>query len=957
MKNTLKTPFLLLIFFSFCLSVFSQSGSKEQNRDHISLDKDWRFAFGHPSDTKKDFNTGIAYFSYLAKAGFGDGAANANFDDRSWRKLDLPHDWAVEQGFSKDASFSHGFKAIGRNFPDKSIGWYRKKITIPQSDLGRRIHLAFDGVFRNSIVWINGHYLGNQDSGYLGFEYDITDYINYGGENTIAVRVDATMEEGWFYEGAGIYRHVWLNKSNELHIPQNGTFVKTKTKDNTTTVNALVTVANDGKASKSFQIIQTITDATGKNVSEKTINSCSLNPRENKDFTCDLTVENATLWSIENPYLYQMTTSIFEDEKLVDTFETTFGIRTIRFDANEGFFLNEKHVKIKGTNNHQDHAGVGAAMPDALQDFRIKTLKSFGSNAYRCSHNPPTPELLEACDRLGMLVIDENRLMGSTQNQLNDVKKMIERDRNHPSIISWSVGNEEWGIENDIVGARIASSMQSYVKSIDATRPATAAFSGGIGSNGITTVMDLLGINYIVNKSTDKQHQLFPNQCLWGTEEGSTNATRGEYYRDNQKRIMPAYDKAPSASFISIENGWKHYNSRPYLAGMFVWTGFDYRGEPTPFDFPSVGSYFGMVDQCGFYKDTAWYLKSWWQNQPVLHLLPHWNWTGKENQSIEVWAYSNCDEVELFLNKKSLGKKTMQKDSHLEWNVSYSPGTLEAIGYKNGKKIITDVVKTTGAAAILNLESNKNSLEASKNDIALITVSAKDKSGLHVPIADNEVSFTISGPAKIIGVGNGNPTSLEADKYLETITVLNIENLKEKIVADFNVSDETKENVTTDSWQKSFIDDRNTAFGEKVKNIVYRTEFELPVNYTESTINFFYNSLGKQQSIFINGKKIADAIPENKRGDSFLLDKTMLHSGKNTLAIVATPLLKVNSWDVVNQNPGTIQLITQADNYKRKLFNGLAQVIIQTTGEAGEVKLSATANGLKSTEIIIKTVQ
>ncbi|KIA85538.1 beta-galactosidase GalA [Flavobacterium sp. AED] len=952
-----KRKKITVLFFLLHFVMFSQSKAIVQGREHISIDRNWKFAFGHPSDTKKDFNTGTAYFSYLAKAGFGDGAASANFDDRSWRNLNVPHDWAVEQDFSSKASFSHGFKAIGRNFPNKTIGWYRKKITIPESDLGRRIYIAFDGVFRNSIVWINGHYLGNQDSGYLGFEYDITDYINYGGENSIAVRVDASMEEGWFYEGAGIYRHVWLNKTNNLHVPVNGTFVQTKTKDKATTINALVSVTNEDKIPKFFKILQTVFDASGKKISENTINSCSLKPREVKDFTSDMKVQDARLWSIENPYLYKMVTSIYEEDKLVDNYETTFGIRTIRFDANEGFFLNGKHLKIKGTNNHQDHAGVGTAIPDALQEFRIKTLKSFGSNAYRCSHNPPTPELLDICDRLGMLVIDENRLMGSTQTQLGDVKKLIERDRNHPSIISWSVGNEEWGIENNIVGARIASTMQSYVKSIDSTRYVTAAFSGGIGSDGITTVMDLLGINYIVNKSTDEQHKLFSNQFIWGTEEGSTNATRGEYYRDNKKHIMPAYDKAPSSSFISIEQGWKHYNSRPYLAGMFIWTGFDYRGEPTPFEYPSVGSYFGMVDQCGFYKDTAWYLKAWWQDEPVLHLLPHWNWAGKENQDIEVWAYSNCDEVELFLNKKSLGKKTVEKDGHLGWNVKYNPGTLEAIGYKNGKKNLIDVVKTTGVAVSLKLESDKIVLDANKNDVAVIKASTQDKKGLQVPIADDEVTFSITGPAEIIGVGNGNPTSLEADKFLETITVLNIENLKEKEVESISSLEQIKDNIAIVSWENAFREERDSVFGKKVKAILYRTDFELSSNYKESIITFFYNSLGKRQSIFINGKQIANAIPENKNGDTFVLDKTMLRSGKNTIAILTEPLLKVKPWDVINQNAGSIQILTSAEQYKRKLFNGLAQVIIQTTGEAGEVKLTATSKGLKQAVISIKTIK
>ena len=951
---TKKIKILLFIkVYLIATGLFAQPNDTSV-REKISIDKNWKFAFGHPSDTKKDFNTATAYFSYLSKAAFGDGAAKPTFDDRSWRNLDLPHDWAVEQPFDKNGSFSHGFKAIGRNFPEASIGWYRKKITISKDDFGKKISLVFDGIYRNSIVWFNGHYLGNQQSGYLGFEYDITDYINYDGENTIAVRVDATMEEGWFYEGAGIYRHVWLNKTNELHVATNGTFIKSEVNNDDASLNVLTTVNNDAQTSKSFKIIQTIFDANGEKVTEKSIENCNLNAMNTDDFTTNITIENPILWSLENPYLYKMTTSIIQNNEIVDTYQTTFGIRTIRFDANEGFFLNGKHIKIKGSNNHQDHAGVGAAIPDALQEYRLKILKSFGSNAYRCAHNPPTPELLDACDRLGILVIDENRLMGITKTHLSDVKKLIERDRNHPSIISWSIGNEEWGIENDEVGARIATTMQAYVKSLDETRPATAAFSGGIGSNGITTVMDLLGINYIANKSTDKQHELFPNQVIWGTEEGSTNATRGAYFRDDQKHIIPAYDKAPNSNFISIEDGWKHYASRNYLAGIFVWTGFDYRGEPTPYDWPSIGTYFGMVDQCGFYKDTAWYLKSWWQNEPVLHILPHWNWSGKENETINVWAYSNCDEVELFLNKKSLGKKKMEINGHLEWNVIYKPGTLEAIGYKNGKKLLSKTVKTTGNSVAIHLESDKLILDTKNDDVAMITVDVKDKSGLHVPISDNEITFSISGPAKIIGVGNGNPTSLEADKFLDKITVLNLENLKEKIIDDFNSTDEISKINDFSNWQKAFTDDRDEAFEKKSNAVVYKTNFELDENFNESEINLFYNSIGKKQSIYINGKLIANDLPENKKGDTFILDKSNLKSGKNTITFVTTPLIKAYRWDVVNQNPGTIQVTTTAENYKRKLFNGLAQVIVQTTGDEGEITLTATSNGLKKSEIKIK---
>ncbi|MEM0576487.1 beta-galactosidase GalA [Flavobacterium polysaccharolyticum] len=958
MKKPYYILFLLFFFFIYPALVFPQFTSNI--REHITIDQDWRFAFGHPFDTSKDFNTGTGYFSYLAKTTYGDGAAASDFDDRSWRKLDLPHDWAVEQGFSEKASYSHGFKRIGRAFPETSIGWYRKKITIPQSDLGRRIHIAFDGVFRNAIVWFNGHYLGTHPSGYLGFEYDVTDYVNYGGENTIAVRADAMMEEGWFYEGAGIYRHVWLNKTNSLHVPADGTFVSTTKLSNASAqLASKVAVVNEGSKSYQFKIVQTVLDAVGKSIATTTIDNLQLKPMETKEYETNLTIDNPKLWSVDQPYLHKMVTTIYAGNVLTDTQTTIFGIRTVYFDASKGFFLNGKHLKIKGTNNHQDHAGVGVAMPDALQDFRIATLKSFGSNAYRCSHNPPTPELLEACDRLGMLVIDETRLMGIASTQLSELKRMMLRDRNHPSIISWSIANEEWGIEGDIKGARMARTIQDYAKTIDTTRGITAGISGN-WDNGIATAVDVIGYNYIKHggkETTDKHHREFPHLASWGTEEGSTFATRGIYFEDNEKQFKPAYDFPQSPIAHSIEQGWKHYDARDYLAGMFIWTGFDYRGEPTPYQWPATGSYFGMLDQCGFYKDDAWYLKSWWGTEPVLHLLPHWNWKGKEGQLIDVWAYSNCDVVELFLNKKSLGKKTMEKNGHLEWKVKYQAGTLEAIGYKNGKKTLTQTVKTTSDAVALGLQSNVKTIQANGTDIALITVDTKDKSGLFVPTSEDEVAFSISGPAKIIGVGNGKPTATEPDQFLEKITVVPISNLKEKIVNSISEASETVDNLDISNWDNAFKDSRDTIFEKKVKALVYRTDFELPENFKESKITFFYNSIGKSQSIYINGKQIANAIPENKKGDSFILDKATLRSGKNSIVIVAEPLTYKYNWNPVNTNPGTIQLISPAATWKRTLFSGLAQVILQSTGDAGQITLTATSKGLKKAIIQINAIK
>ncbi|MFD2284963.1 DUF4982 domain-containing protein [Pedobacter petrophilus] len=939
---------LLLIIVCFSNLVQAQTGA-EIGREHLLIDTGWRFALGHPFDTQKDFQNGTGYFSYLAKTGYGDGAAAASFDDRSWRKLNLPHDWAVEQPFNEKASFSHGFKAIGRNFPDASVGWYRKSVFIPKGDLGRKMSIAFDGVFRNSIVWVNGHYLGNEPGGYLGFEYDITDYLNYGGENVIAVRVDVTMEEGWFYEGAGIYRHVWLNKNNPLHVVPNGTFVQSKVNGENASIAASVTLKNDALTIGEFNITQEIVDAGGKVVASAGIDRLSLKALQEQEFSTNITLNNPKLWDLEHPYLYQLITKINTRGQIVDTYKTSFGIRTIHFDANKGFFLNGKRVQIKGTNNHQDHAGLGVALPDELQYFRISKLKELGSNAYRCSHNPPTVELLEACDRLGMLVIDENRLMGINDQHLNDMKRLIIRDRNHPSIISWSICNEEWNIEGNITGARIATTMQAYVKTIDSSRAVTAAISGGIG-NGISTVIDLLGYNYVATKNTDKQHQKFPAQLSWGTEEGSTVASRGLYVDNRPKNELAAYDVKQNDNFLSLEDGWKHYAARPYLAGMFIWTGFDYRGEPTPFGWPSVLSYFGMLDLCGFPKDSAWYLKSWWTEQPTVHILPHWNWPGEENQAKDVWVYSNCEEIELFLNKRSLGKKRMETNGHLSWTVKYTPGVLEAVGFKNGKKVQSDTVKTTGKPTQVSVIQEKIAIE--NPNIAILRLAVKDASGNRIPDAVNEINFEVNGPAKIIAVGNGNPTSLEADQFIEEIAVIKINNLQEKAISGINDLNEITK--STQDWQAAFSQDRTQDFGKKVKAIAYQGDFDLAEWNDQTKITFFYKSLGKEQSIYINGKKIASAISAAEKGNSFVLDRSVLKAGKNNITFLATPLLKVNSWDVVNADPGAFQLLTPPAKWKRKLFSGLAQVIVQKTAGKGEVSIKATGDGLKPAFFKIK---
>jgi beta-galactosidase len=768
MKNRSVLTFCVAITFIILFSLSPMLGAADApdaGRQRLLMDFGWRFAFGHPFDTKKDFNHGTGFFSYFAKTGNGDGAAAVKFDDSTWRTLDLPHDWAVEAAFDSKGSGSHGSKAIGRNFPEASVGWYRKTFDIPASDLGRRISIEFDGVFRDSRVWVNGHYLGNESSGYTSFSYDMTEFLNYGGKNTIAVRVDATMEEGWFYEGAGIYRHVWLTKTSPLHVAKWGTFVTSEVKDKSAKVTARVTVANQANTDAKFKIEQTVLDADGKVVVKDKSWDLSLKAGDKNEFASVLKVSKANLWSCETPTLYKLVTTITSGGKEVDRYETPFGIRTIRWDANEGFLLNGKRVQLKGVCNHQDHAGVGVAIPDSLNEFRVMQVKKMGGNAIRTSHNPPAPELLDICDRLGVLIMDENREYGINPQQLNQLESLMLRDRNHPCVIIWSIGNEEWGVEGNDKGTRVTQAMQDFAKRIDSTRPITVAISGGWG-NGSSISIDVMGYNYFCHGDSDKYHAKFPDKPSVGTEDGSTLSTRGIYVEDRDHQHLTAYDKNKTDWSSLASESWNHYAARPYIAGQFQWTGFDYRGEPTPFGWPAIATQFGIMDLCGFPKDNFYYYQAWWSDKPMLHLFPHWNWQGKEGQEIEVWVHSNCDEVELFLNDKSLGKQTMKKNSHLEWKVKYEPGTLLAKGFTAGKEIISDKVQTSGAPAAIGMFADRSAINADGQDVSVITVQVNDAQGRFDATAGNEIAFAIEGSGKIIGVGNGDPSCHEPDVFL-----------------------------------------------------------------------------------------------------------------------------------------------------------------------------------------------
>jgi beta-galactosidase len=756
---------VLVLFFAY-LSFTSAAQS------HINFDENWKFHLGHASDPLKDFNYSIT--TIFSKSGKSDGTAiNPKFDDKSWRTLDLPHDWAVELPFAYADNFdvmSHGYKPVGGLYPQNSIGWYRKHFMIAKADSGQRFSIQFDGIFRDSKIWINGFYLGNNLSGYTGVTYDITDYVNFDKDNVIAVRVDASQYEGWFYEGAGIYRHVWLNQYNSVHFKNDETFIYCKKLDRYPSVirgakNAEIHV--EGKIQNHLNegaecsVYTYITDRAGKKIGQVSSKGLVVFGNGTLHFEQSLVVADAIRWSLEDPYLYRVISVIRQNGKTIDSIQTRFGVRNIVIAAN-GVFLNGKYIKLQGVNCHQDHAGVGSALPDYLQYYRINLLKDMGVNAYRTSHNPPTPELLDACDSLGMLVMDENRLLNSSPEYIDQFEKLILRDRNHPSVFLWSIGNEEGWIHGNSTGKRIAQTLLAKQKELDPTRTSTYAADNGSWYYGVNEVIPVRGFNYR-HLTVEEYHKAHPLQPLMGTEMGSTVTTRGIYEKDTIRAYVPDQDISFPWWASTAEAWWTLSAVNDYWLGGFVWTGFDYRGEPTPYQWPNISSHFGIMDMCGFPKNIYYYYQSWWTDKDVLHISPHWNWPGKEGKPIDVWVNTNADNVELFLNGKSQGKKDMPRNKHLQWQVNYEPGTLQAIAFKKGKKL-TAKVETTGKPFEVVITPYKTTMMADGKDATVINVHVIDRQGREVPDANMLVKFSIKGDARIIGVGNGDPSSHEPDK-------------------------------------------------------------------------------------------------------------------------------------------------------------------------------------------------
>ena len=765
-----------MTFFHSCLTLslllllISSAALSLNPRKTENFGKNWKFNLG---DIPNGQETGL--------------------NDSQWRSLDLPHDWSIEGPFSKDNPATPGGGAL-----PGGIGWYRKTFNLPESEKGRLVFIDFDGVYRNSEVWINGHYLGKRPYGYSSFRHELTPFLKYGKENNIlAVKVDNSQQpNSRWYSGSGIYRNVWLVTTENIFVDHWGTYITTpEVTEQLAKVIVQIKIRNASENNQPISLRTLIVDKDGKEVASVETKQ-NLQNESTNEVEQNLSIAHPSLWSIENPYLYKVITLIKRNGKVCDNYETSLGVRSFVFDTIKGFILNGKHVKINGVCNHHDLGCLGSAINRRALQRQLEIMKEMGVNGIRTSHNPPAPELLDLCDSMGFIVMDEAFDMwkkGKTKFDYSsnwdewhqkDIQDMVLRDRNHPSVFIWSIGNEvveQWD-KKDSSGTIIAKELCSLIQALDITRPITANCNSIDSLNPVirSDALDLIGYSYS-QKEYYKFHTTYPGKKLIGSETVSSLNSRGFYDMpsDSIRRWPVRWDSALTTGNVDLtcssydncstpwgsthEETWKLVKKFNFVAGQYIWTGFDYLGEPTPYPWPARSSYFGIVDLAGFPKDAYYMYQSEWTKKPVLHLFPHWNW--KDGQIIDVWAYSNCEEVELFLNGISLGtKKKNADDLHFMWRVTYSPGTLKAIGRSGGKEILTQEIKTAGDPVKIVLEADRNVINADGKDLSYITVRVLDAQGTLVPHADNLIHFDITGEGKIIGVDNGMQTSDESFK-------------------------------------------------------------------------------------------------------------------------------------------------------------------------------------------------
>lgn len=724
-----------------------------QGMEKYSLDKDWLFHLGDIQNIMEHSHTN---YYMAAKAGGATGAASPDYQTSSWERVNLPHDWAVFGGFDKKYGPSQGYKPRGK-------GWYKRHFRLDESDKGKQILIEFEGISSYAEVYCNGSIVKRNFSGYNSFTADITDMAVYGDMvNDISIFVDADVIEGWWYEGAGIYRHVNLYKRPAVHIKHWGIFVHPEKRD-IDVWDALcdTMVENIGYSDQEFKLVSKIID--DKN---HVVGSCETYGLCGK-YSCvkvsqSVLTYSPKLWDIDDPCMYTMSSELYINDKLEDSELTKFGFRTISISSDDGFMLNGRRVQLYGTCNHQDHAGVGVAVPDSINEYRIRLLKEMGSNAYRCAHGNPSPQILDFCDKYGILVMDENRNFNTSPDGIEQIYDMVLRDRNHPSVVMYSVFNEE-PLQGTLTGRKLAQHLSAEIKSLDNTRPVLGAMNTGVLSeDGAADALDITGFNYITHTYDDFRAK-FPHVPMLGSENDSAFATRGVYKTDFNAHVIDNYDTEAAPWGNTYRDGFKQIATRPHIMGMFIWTGFDYRGEPTPFEWPSISTQFGIMDTCGFKKDIYYLNKAFFTNAPMIHVLPHWNHT--EGENVKVMVYTNCSEAEVFVNGKSFGKKEIGEFDMAEWMIPFTPGTLKAIGYKDGAEVYDERI-TSRKPYRIQLEASADMIYAESADAVAVNASVVDENGIHVPCADNLIKFR-SENGVILGVGNGDPNSHEKDKASE----------------------------------------------------------------------------------------------------------------------------------------------------------------------------------------------
>lgn len=725
----------------------------EGDPSRMLLELGWRFHEGEVPTAEPQGH----HETYLSvKAGNALGAAAIAYDDSDWREVRLPHDWAAAQPFVETANVSQGYRPRG-------IGWYRRTLRLDPADRGKTLELHFDGIATNATIWINGSTVAHNWSGYNSVHVDLTPFARFGEEaNVIAIRVDADAREGWWYEGAGLYRHAWLVRRPAVAIVSDGVHCDPRLSHGTWHVPVTATFANVARSEAMVTVQATLLDPEGREVdtSETSVTVPVLGQAE---AVVDVLGGKPQLWSVESPTLYTMRIRVSQDGALIEERRVSIGFRTIRFDPDQGLFVNDRHVKLKGVCLHQDHAGVGVAVPDSLHRWRLERLKAMGCNAIRMSHNAPTAELLDWCDRMGFLVMDENRLFNPAPDYLAQLEWLVRRDRNHPSVILWSVFNEE-PMQGTGAGVEMVRRMIAAVKKLDDSRPVTGAMNGSFYNPvSVAGEFDVMGFNYY-QADYDKYHKLHPNQPITSSEDTSAYETRGAFASDPAKHVITSYDTEATSWGATHRDTWKNIAERPFVAGGFVWTGFDYHGEPTPYAWPTIASFFGILDLCGFPK-TAFdiHRAHWTDDKDVVAIAPHWTWPGREGGPVKVFVSCNAETVALRLNGRELGVQKVDRIMGNEWTVPYAPGRIEALAMRGGKVVARAVHETAGKAVALRLTPARTLMAGDDEECQAITIDAVDARGRHVPTANLMTRFSVEGAA-ILGVGNGDPNSHEPEQ-------------------------------------------------------------------------------------------------------------------------------------------------------------------------------------------------